>query len=232
MTLLSSKIKKNILTKLLDIINIEDLNWSNLSLDLKFKIIHNLCNYLKNSVNFKSSKELEYNETNNNLINTINIPLKNQRPKKIIELSGINKQSNSELFEEFRKKFILINKEFRKKYNQKNKYYCYANLSDSKYKSILSDYNQNVFDFINKNINKIDTNKFFNNLIGGNNNKIINITNNVNSNIKINKISYIDEFINIEFDNQVIIILQLYLTSEKITSNIPAKYKLYLTNIF
>ena len=38
--------------------------------------------------------------------------------------------------------------------------------------------------------------------------------------------------IGIEFDNNIVIKFELYLTSEKITSNIPAKYKIYLTNIF
>ena len=36
----------------------------------------------------------------------------------------------------------------------------------------------------------------------------------------------------VEFNNDISIKLELYLTSEKITSNIPAKYKIFLTNIF
>lgn len=227
MTLISSNTKTNILTKLDDIINIEDPEWSNLGIDLKLKIVHNLCNFFKNNIDSNSTKQMFQSD---NLINTLDIPLKNQRPKKIIEFGGINKQSNVELFDEFKKNIIITNKEFRKTFNSKNKNYCFANLSDIKYKSIINNYNSNIYNFINQNIDKIDSVKLFNNLIGGNQQKII--CPNKGLNFKINKITYIDEFLNIEFNNDISIKLELYLTSEKITSNIPAKYKILLTNIF
>lgn len=240
MTLISSNTKTNILTKLYDIVNIEDPEWSNLGIDLKLKIVHNLCNIFKNNMDSNSINQLfqSNNEVNNDInnkipndiINSLNIPLKNQRPKKIIEFGGINKQANAELFDEYKKNIILTNNEFRKTYNSKNKNYCYANLSDIKYKSIINNYNSNVCNFMNKNIDKIDSLKLFNNLIGGNQQKII-CSNNW-KNLKIKKITHIDEFLNIEFNNDISIKLELYLTSEKITSNIPAKYKIFLTNIF
>lgn len=228
MTLISSNTKTNILTKLDDIVNIEDPGWSNLGIDLKLKIVHNLCNFLKNNINSTSTKQII--QPINRKINSLDIPLKNQRPKKIIEFGGINKQSNTELFDEFKKNIITTNKEFRKTFNYKNKNFCFANLSNDKYKSIINNYNLGVYNFINKNIDKIDSNKLFNNLIGGNQQKII--CSNDKSNLKINKITHIDEFLNIEFNNDISIKLELYLTSEKITSNIPAKYKIFLTNIF
>ena len=244
MTLLSLNIKSNILRKLDDIVNIEDSNWSSLGIDLKLKIVHNLCNFLKNNINSHTNIDLiNQNQKNHqkhhqkrpeNLIeNSINIPLKNQRAKKIIEFGGINKQTNSELFNEFRKELVMINKDFRKTFNSKNKQYCFGNLSCNKYQSIINNYNQNIFKFLNSNIDKIDSNKLYTNLIGGSGNqqKIIDLSANVNK-LKINKITYIDKFLNIEFNNDVSIKLELFLTSEKITSNIPAKYKISLTNIF
>ena len=244
MTLLSLNIKSNILRKLDDIVNIEDPNWSSLGIDLKLKIVHNLCNFLKNNIeshtnihliNQNQKKyQIHHQKHPENLIeNSINIPLKNQKAKKIIELGGINKQTNSELFNEFRKELVMINKDFRKTFNSKNKQYCFGNLSCDKYQSILNNYNQNIFKFLNSNIDKIDSNKLYTNLIGGSGNqqKLINLSANVNK-LKINKITHIDKFLNIEFNNDVSIKLELFLTSEKITSNIPAKYKISLTNVF
>ena len=237
MTLLSSNIKTNILTKINEIINIEDPNWSNLEIDLRLKIIHNLCNFFKSNSDLyinqhaNQNANQDMNQDMNQQVNTINIPLKNQRPKKIIELCGINKQTNSEIFNEYKKNIITINRDFRKTYNSKNKNYSFANLSNSKYKTILNSYNYIVYKFINENIKKIDSIKFFNNLIANNQSKIIDL-NSAKGKIDINKISYTEHFINIKFNNEVEIELELYLTSEKITSNIPAKYKISLKNIF
>lgn len=241
MTLISSNIKTNILKKLDDIINIEDPNWTNLKIDIKYKIIHNLCNYLKNNKNLQMEQMEQIDTINSldpvnstNLITTINIPLKSQRPKKIIQLCGINKQTNFKLFDEFRKEQLIINVEFRKTYNSKNKNYCFANLSKLKYASILNDYNNNIYKFINKNIDLINCNNLFNNLIAGNQQKIINLSNDnsIDHVLKIVKLTQINELLIIEFNNNIIIQMELFLTSEKITSNIPAKYKIFLKNIF
>lgn len=222
MTLISSNIKENILTKINDILNINDTNWNDLDFDLKLKIIHNMCNTFKPNFDKK------------NLFN-ISIPLKNLRPKKIIEFCGINKQSNTIIFEEFIKNILQINRDFRINYNSKNKNYCFSNLSVDNYNNILNNYNYQVYLFISKYINLINTKKFYHNLIGGNENKLI--TNeiekkNIKTNIKIDKINYKDRFLNIDFNNNISIQFELYLTSEKITSNIPAKYKPQLINIF
>ena len=219
MTLISSDIKTNIILKLNDIVNIEDPEWSNLGIDLKLKIVHNLCNFLKKNVD--STQQIQQIQQmipiNNIIIGSM-------------ELCGINKQMNSELFNEFRKEQVLINKEFRKTYNSKNKNYCFANLSSIKYNSIINNYNLNIYNFMNKNINIINSKKLYNNLLMGNQQKLI--TDKNIQDLKINKITYIDQFLNIEFNNNILIKLELYFTSEKITSNIPAKYKIFLTNIF
>lgn len=231
MTLISSNVKTNIIIKLNDILNIEDPEWSSLGTELKIKILHNLCSYFKN--NQISCQNQEISQVPNIIENSINIPLKNQRPKKIIELCGINKQLNSELFEEYKKGIVSINREFRKTFNSKNKNYCFANLSNSTYKKILSNYNYNIYNFLNKNIDKINSSKLYANLIVGNQQKIISKNNNVNSkDLKIQKINMMDEYLDIEFNNDILIKLELYLTSEKITTNIPAKYKIFLSNIF
>lgn len=230
MTLISSNTKSNIIFKLNDIVNIEDPEWSSLGIELKIKVLHNLCNFLKSDMSFYSNEQKSL--TLCAIPKSINIPLKNQRPKKIIEFSGINKRSHSELFEEFRKGIITTNKEFRKNFNSKNKNYCFANLSNSNYKMIINNYNLNIYNFINKNIDKIDSVKLYNNLLSGNQQKLITKTNSNIKDLKIFKITIKDEFLDIEFNNEVSIKLELYLTSEKISSNIPAKYKVFLTNIF
>ena len=54
-------------------------------------------------------------------------------------------------FNEFKKELVMINKDFRKTFNSKNKQYCFGNLSCNKYQSILNNYNQNIFKFLNSN---------------------------------------------------------------------------------
>lgn len=218
MTLISSNIKSNIISKLNEIINIEDdPSWFNLDINLKLKIVHNLCNIIKN----------------NNIITTDNnklkIPLKNQRPKKIIQLCEINKQNNQILFNEYKENILCENINFKQTYNSKNNFYSYANLSKEKYDEILNNYNLHVYNFLQNNINYIDSKKLFDNLTYGNQHKLIFNNDDI---IKINKIYCFNNYLNIDFNNNISIQFELYLTSEKITSKIPAKYKIILINIF
>jgi len=221
MLLISSNIKEKIINSLKDIINIEDINWINLDLEIKLKLIHNLCNLLKKNFN------------NINIDNSsINIPLKNLRPKKFIQYCGINKQMNLEIYNKYLKNIININREFRKKYNSNNKFYCFANLSKNNYDDILNNYNYNFYNFLFKNMNFINSKILYDNLLGNNKNKVINNnSNNKLNNINIKQITFKEKFLNIEFKNNITFYLELYLTSEKITNNIPAKYKIYLINI-
>lgn len=88
--------------------------------------------------------------------------------------------------------------------------------------------------FLDKHKQLINSKKFFYNLTGSNVDKIVqtNIAYGNNRDIKIENIYYKDKFLKFYFNNGVIIQLELYLTSEKITSNIPAKYKINLVNVF
>lgn len=215
MSLISLNIKQKIIDDLNNILNFQDSMWTNLDTDIKFKIIHNLCKSLslKNNVNL---------ETN------IKIPLKNLRPKKIVQFVGINKLNNSVIYDDYRKKFISINNNFRKNYNSSNKNYCFANLSKNDYNNILNNFNYNFYIFLTSNINNIDCELFYYNLIGKNHEKNSSSTNI----LKIKQINYKEKFLSIEFNNNMIFELELYLTSEKITNNIPAKYNINLINIF
>ena len=258
MSLISLNIKQQIVDNLKNILNIQDSAWTNLDTEIKLKVIHNLCNSFNKQLDISNTK--------------ITIPLKNLRPKKIIQYCGINKQTNSIIYNDYRKKLLNINKDFRNNYNSSNKNYCYANLSKNKYDSLLNNFNYSIYTFLNTNIANINSKLFYSNLIGENFKKVIstgyesnfnnisnfdnipkqnnksevnkskisceNISSNLNifnidkSNIKIKQINYKDKFLNIEFNNNIIFELELYLTSEKITNNIPAKYKINLINIF
>lgn len=284
MSLISLNIKQQIVDNLNNILNIQDSTWNNLDTEIKLKIIHNLCNTLNKQSDILNTK--------------ITIPLKNLRPKKIIQFCGINKQSNSIIYDNYRKKIVNINKDFRNNYNSSNKNYCFANLSKNKYDLLLNNFNYDIYTFLNSNINSINSKLFYSNLIGENNKKVIStgyelnfdntsIQNNNNIseiydtkisdenksddnksaenisadnkssenkssenksadnksckidnlnkkyyNLKIKQINYKDKFLNIEFNNNTIFEMELYLTSEKITNNIPAKYKINLINIF
>jgi hypothetical protein len=232
MSLISLNIKQKIVDNLNNILNIQDSTWTNLDTEIKLKVIHNLCNTLNKQTDISNTK--------------INIPLKNLRPKKIVQYCGINKQSNSIIYDDYRKKLININKDFRNNYNSTNKNYCFANLSKNKYDVLLNNFNYNIYTFLKSNINNINSNLFYSNLIGENYKKVISTNNQLDnnnilrlnnynkeySNLKIKEINYKDKFLNIEFNNNIIFELELYLTSEKITNNIPAKYKINLINIF
>lgn len=249
MSLISLNIKQQIIDNLNNILNIQDSTWTNLDTEIKLKVIHNLCNNLSKQSDISNTK--------------ITIPLKNLRPKKIVQYCGINKQANSIIYDDYRKKLININKDFRINYNSSNKNYCFANLSKNKYDSLLNNFNYSIYTFLNSNINNINSKLFYYNLIGENYKKVIYTHNQLNidnmfgvnntkiftenklfaenkshnldreySNLKIKQINYKDKFLNIEFNNNIIFELELYLTSEKITNNIPAKYKINLINIF
>jgi hypothetical protein len=223
MSLISLNIKEQIIINLVNILNLQDSTWTNLNTDIKLKIIHNLCNSLG-----KYSDITDITDFLNSTNSKLSIPLKNLRPKKIIQFCGINKQSNTIIFNDYKKKLIQINKDFRNNYNSSNKNYCFGNLSKSSYNDILNNFNYNIYIFLTSNINIINSELFYSNLIGTNHKKVICS----NNNLKIKQINYKDKFLNIEFNNNIIFQLELYLTSEKISNNIPAKYKINLINIF
>lgn len=219
MSIISVDIKEKIIKNIKDILNFKDENWINLNTDMKLKIIHHFCNELKNN------NKLE-------LCNKIIIPLKNIRPKKLIQLSGINKKYNLNIFDEYRAKILNYTVEFRNNYNLNKKIYCYKHIPLTKFNDILNKYNYIIYDFLIKNIDSIEHLKFFNDITLGNQQKIIYDLPKNKKEFKILKISYKDNYLYIDFTNNVQIKCELYLTSEKITRNIPAKYKISLLNIF
>jgi hypothetical protein len=217
MSIIPVYLKHQIIDNLNNILNIKDDAWLNLDNEIKIKIIHNLCNSLNNPKNIFLSK--------------ISVPLKHLRPKKIIQLCGINKQINKVIFNEYQNNLLKINQDFRNIYNSKNKNYSFANLSKINYDILLNNFNYNIYNFLMSNIKIINYELFYNNLIGKTHNKIITDKNNQDK-IEIKSINCNEKLFYIEFNNNIILEFELYLTSEKITNNIPAKYKINLINIF
>ena len=245
----NTNIKTIILNAIYDIINFNDDNWKNIDLNIKLKLIHHYCNFFKNTnlqqnVFFKNTNlqqndffkntNLQQNkilQQNTNLQNDfIYIPLKNIKPKKIIQFAGFNKQINNDLFEKYKKDILNYTREFRTNFNNKNnKIYTFNNLSKSVNDEILFEYNKINYLFLKNNLNNIDIKNLFDNLVGNNNNKLIQ---NNNNSIKLSELKYNNNFIELIFNNNINIKLELYLTSEKITNNIPTKYKISLINNF
>jgi hypothetical protein len=109
----------------------------------------------------------------------------------------------------------------------KNKvYYTFSSLPRDIYNNILNSYNKCIYDFLNKNKNLIMIDNFYNNLVGNNNKNII-------SN-KIESLEILEKDNNIEliFNNNINIILELFITSNKITNNLPLKFIVRLINKF
>jgi hypothetical protein len=218
--ILNDYIKEQILIKLDDIINIKDEKWEHLDTNIKIKILHHFCNFIgtdKNNINMKK-------------INSINIPLKSLKPKKIIEFTSINKNNNAVLFSDFNKLILDYTFDFRKKYILVDKriYYTFNNLPKLDYYSLLSNYNNIVCNFIESNKKSINVKKFYENLIGNNSKKII-ISNNILKDFTLKKYN---ESFEIIFDNGIIIKFELFYYSDKITKNIPVKYNIKIINTF
>ncbi len=231
--LLNDKIKKDIFFKLNEIINLQDENWNKLDSQIKIKIIHHFCSFL-GSVNVSSTNDFNNNNSiitiiNSNLSNNITIPLKSNKPKKLIEFMGINKNYNSNLFSEFNKSMLDYTFTFRNIYNvndSNRKYYTFNNLPKQNYYEILSSINNIVYIFISKYKKYISASRFYNNVIGSNQKKLITENNHPKDfNIQIE-----NNFLFIKFSNDIQLKLELFYTSDKITKNIPVKYNIKLIN--
>ncbi len=216
---LNDNIKKEIFIKLNDILNIKDDQWNNIDSNIKIKIIHHLCSCLNLNQASCGLKNID----------NITIPLKSNKPKKIIEFSGINKNYNCNLFQEFNKLMLDNTFEFRIKYNVNDKnriYYTYNNLPKNDYFFILSSINTIVYNFISKHKKSININKFYNNIIGSNQQKLI-TDNNLPKDFIVSQDNH---FLNINFSNNICVKLELFYYSDKITKNIPVKYNIKLFN--
>lgn len=212
MTIIADDTKQKILFYLSEIVNIPDNNWFSLDQEIKLKVIHHLCNGL-NSVIPKDN---------------ITIPLKHLRPKKIIQICGINKKINNDLFSNYKNTILDHNFDFRKTFINK-KHHSYNNMSKDNYHKILNDYNLIIYNFLTENIHNINVKLLYENLLHGNIQKII-TNEELNKKLIISNINQNNNTLSIGFNNGIVINCELYLTSEKITNNVPAKYKISLIN--
>ena len=211
MVLINNDFKDMLVNKINGILDLDDEHWKNLDKKIKLKYIHRLCNYLEDN----KIEKLE----------TITIPLKSIKPKKIIQYCGISNQSNKVLYLQFNKLILDYTYDFRNKYVKikKKQYYTYTSLTSKEYNQILYDYNQIIYTFMNK--NKIDINNLLKSVINTNFDKLITDTNQ-NLDYKLNSS---ENSINI-ITNNFIINFTLGYSSNRITNNIPVKYCIKLIN--
>ena len=210
------ELKNDIINKLNEIILINNDDWNNLDINIKIKLIHHYCNIL----NDNTKQIINYDEKR--------IPLKSLKPKKLIEYASFNKQTNKKMFIEYLDGIQKITNEFREKYKKKQVHYTYNSISNIEYNRILSLYSKYVYNFLYKYKSIIKVENLYNQLINKNDNKIISNEN------KIMTLEILENKNNIElkFNNHIIILLEIYLTSNKITNNIPVKFSVKLINKF
>jgi hypothetical protein len=211
MVLIDSEFKDVLVDKINEILDLDNENWANLDKKLKLKYIHRLCNYLE--------------DADINKLESISIPLKSIKPKKLIQYCGISNLNNKNLYLQFNKLILDYTSGFRNQYVKipKRQYYTYNNLPKESYNQILNDYNQIVFMFINK--NKIDINNLLKSVVNTNFDKLI-IEPNSNHEYKFN---YLDNCINL-ITRDFIIKFTLGFAGNQITNNIPVKYTIRLIN--
>jgi hypothetical protein len=216
---LNSELKKDIINKLKEIISIDQNNWNNLDIKLKIKLIHHYCNFIETQ-NSNNNKTLLNNDIKM-------IPLKSIKPKKLVQYSCFNKQYNKKLYNEYLNNIKEVTFSFRNLFVKNKIYYTFNSLPKELYNEILNSYNKTIYEFLNKNKNLIIINNLYNNLIGNNDEKIF-------SNIDNNSFEIIETNNKIEliFSNNIHIILELFLTSNKITNNIPVKFNVKIINKF
>jgi hypothetical protein len=212
MVLIDEEFKNVLIKQINSILEIDNLKWNVLTKKIKLKYIHRLCNYLENEDKDKYE--------------TLTIPLKSLKPKKIIQFCGISKTSNKELYLQFNKNILEYTFNFRKKYINitKRQYYTYNNLPKVDYDNILNEYNKIVFLFLNT--NKIDIENLIKNVVGQNSDKILTQKNNLNYNIY-----FLNNSINIKTEDFTINFTLNY-TNNNITNNIPVNYYIKLINNF
>jgi hypothetical protein len=216
---LDSELKKNIINKLEEIISIEQNNWNNLDVKIKIKLIHHYCNFI-NINNIKNDNNINYDVNK--------IPLKSLRPKKLIQYACFNKQYNKKLYNDYLNDIKEYTTNFRNLFLKNKIYHTFNNLPKELYNNILNSYNKHVCDFLKKNKSLILIDNFYNNLVGNNSNKIITEMNEEKSIEIIEKNNKIE----LIFNNNIHIILELFLTSNKITNNIPVKFNVKIINKF
>ncbi len=215
MTLINDNVKKLILNSIENILNFSDDSWKNLESNIKLKIIHHYCNYFS-----KKIKDINWD--------SIHIPLKSLKPKKLIQLLGFNNNNNKTQFSDFNEQILKYTFEFREQYNNKNnKNYILSSLSKDIYNSLLDKYTKIIYDFIDKNIKYIKPINVYNNLVTNNKDKLITNTSPTSFNLNL-----ISNKITLKFNNNIELIFELEFYNDKITNNLPVKFNIKLINTF
>jgi hypothetical protein len=211
MVLIEDTFKKILVDKISDILDLDNGGWNNLDKKIKLKYVHRMCSYLEND--------------NIENLQSISIPLKSIKPKKMIQYCGISNSNNKFLYLQFNKLILDYTRDFRSKYmgSGKKQFYTYNSLIKEDYNNILNEYNKIVYTFINK--NKIDIKNLLKSVVGSNFDKLI-FDSNHNTEYKIN---YSENLINL-ITTDFIIGFTLGYTSNNITNNIPVKYCVKLIN--
>jgi len=197
--------------KLTDIINYTGDEWIILDNNIKIKILHNYCNnYLKKRIDCG-----------------IKIPLKSLKPKKIIQLCNFSKEYNKELYKSYLDSVLEYTFIFRDKYKncKDRKIFNYEHLSVIDRDNILCDLNKLVYEMLNNNKNNINTMLLYNNLLLNNKDKVCLINDKYDLKIIIS-----GKELKFVFNENNIVILNLILTGDRITNNIPVIYNISLLN--
>ena len=239
---LNSELKKNIINKLEEIISINQNCWNNLDVKLKIKLIHHYCNFI-NTSNFDKTgiqriDQIIADQATSGVIiipeesmfinNDINkIPLKSIKPKKLVQYACFNKKYNKKLYNDYLNSIKEFTFNFRNLFIKNKVYYTFNNLPKELYNEILDSYTKIVCDFLNKNKNLILIENLYNNLLDNNSDKIIS-----KLDFKTLEIIHKNNKLELIFNSNILIILELFLTSNKITNNIPVKFNVKIINKF
>ena len=196
--MLETHIIEQINNKLLEILNIQNNDWNQLTEQEKIRVLHRLLA----TINKKESK---------NVI----ILLQNSKPKKLIlSYCGFNKKT--EMYKKFWIQMLTYTRNYRKQIDKKI-YQRYSNLPQLIYKKILNEINFIVYTIINDNKDKIDITFLYNNIMQNNVDKTI------NNNITELKIEYNENILLFKF-NSVHITFKLIFSKDIIGNEIPVKY--------
>ena len=182
-----------------EILKYKNNEWENIEFKLKLKIINSLLKVQDQKI--------------------IIINLKQRKPLKLMMIIYSIERKNNK-YKQFNNKILNFTKNFREKYDKKNNL-CFSGLNTSYLNEIIEEYNSLIYKMIIE--NKIDINNLFNLF---NNPEEYNIF--LNNKMKITQILNYKNTIIIKYSSNNEVILELYLTSNKITNNLPFKYKIKL----
>lgn len=195
--------KDLIIKKINDILLIDHPEWNKLTKKIKIKYIHRICNHIDNDIN----------------INSMTIPLKQIKPKKLLYFCNITNKINNKIFIDYKKNINAFIEELRLTYfTNKNTIHIDNIDKKNEFNEILNKYNTMVYNTINNNNNVYNINDFINNLLGSNKDKLI-INNSENNYKLINESNKIKIFF-----NNITIILTLEFVNNKFSKNLPTKY--------